>query len=260
MTAAITIPDCLTAKRVTSQRRAAAARANGAKSRGPVTAHGKANSSRNSRRHGLRSPAPLFTDTASQAGLAANIAAFQRDFEPQSPHERELINMIAVANWRQTCLFRLEIDMFKREALPLGSLFALSRLDARYERQYETAYKALTEHRAFLRRKVKAHERTQQVTETTTRAHTAATPEPTGSAPVDHIPERAHRASPLCAISVKAHERTRQTAENTNPHPVPNPEAVPPRNSTFAGSYQPGAKKCMCLINPADTSYQTQAH
>src|ERR1700692_4665028 len=145
MTAAITIPDCLTAKRVTSQRRAAAARANGAKSRGPLTAQGKANSSRNSRRHGLRSPAPLFTDSASQARLAANLAAFERDFEPQSPIERGLLHTIAVADWRETCLFKLEIDMLKREALPLGSLFALYRLDARYERQYEAAYNALTE-------------------------------------------------------------------------------------------------------------------
>ncbi len=37
-----------------SERHAAAARADGAKSRGPVTARSKANASRNSLRHGLR--------------------------------------------------------------------------------------------------------------------------------------------------------------------------------------------------------------
>jgi hypothetical protein len=235
MTAEITIPNCLTARRVTSarritsERRAAAARANGAKSRGPVTAQGKANSSRNSRRHGLRSPAPLFTDSASQTRLAANIAAFEHDFEPQSPLERELLNMIAVADWRQKCLFKLEIDMLKRGALPLGSLFALYRLDARYERQYEAAYNALTEHRAFLRKKEKAH-----------RPPIAAI----AAANESGTPRTEPRlASPLCATSIKAHERTRQTAETTNAHPVPTPGAIASRNSTLARS---GWRKVAC--------------
>src|SRR4051794_6963842 len=135
--------------RATSPRRAAAARANGAKSHGPVTAQGKANSSRNSLRHGLCSQTPLFTDPASQARLAANLAAFEREFNPQSSVERKLVNTLAIADWRRTCLFKLEMDMFKDETAGLPFLSALYQLDLRYERQYNATYKTLTEHRAF---------------------------------------------------------------------------------------------------------------
>ena len=216
MTATPMIPARLTPKRVTSEKRAAASRANGAKSRGPVTAHGKANSSRNSHRHGLRSRIPLFTGPAYQAGLAANLTAFERDFKAQSSIERRLVNSMAVADWRRTCLFKLEIDMLNSESTRVESLFAIYRLDGRYERQYEAAYNALTAHRAFLRecaagqfpKNIKMTERTRQVTETTG-APAAPPSETTISNPADHLllPEK--------AIKVKVTERTRQTAKNT---------------------------------------------
>jgi len=71
-----------TAGRITSERRAAIARADGAKSRGPVTAQGRANSSRNGRSHGIRSRI-LLTDPASIADLASQLA-FENDFAPDA--------------------------------------------------------------------------------------------------------------------------------------------------------------------------------
>src|SRR5580693_3528506 len=90
-----------TSGRPISEKRAAAARANGAKSREPVTANGRANSSRNSRSHGLRSHT-LFTDPESLADLASQLAAFENDFSPHSSIERNLVGTIAVAYWRLT--------------------------------------------------------------------------------------------------------------------------------------------------------------
>jgi hypothetical protein len=188
--------------RPTSERRAAAARANGAKSRGPVTAIGRANSSRNSLRHGRRSRT-LFTDPASQAVLAAQLAVFERDFAPRSAIERNLVRMMAVAYWRQTCLLKLETAVLNREVRRLKpdhvvpnheespttllaralsslsdhtcSLHILSRFERSVERQYDSAFSTLTEHRAWLTEcaanripeKVILNERSQQLTENT---------------------------------------------------------------------------------------------
>jgi hypothetical protein len=68
-------PQPIVPTRPTSERRAAAARANGAKSRGPVSAIGKANSSRNSHRHGLRSRT-LFADFADPESAVQLTALF----------------------------------------------------------------------------------------------------------------------------------------------------------------------------------------
>ena len=116
-------PQTAISRRPTSEKRAAAARANGAKSRGPVTVQGRANSSRNSFRHGLRSNTTLFTDPTSVAALAVNLASFERDWAPQSAIECNLVRMMAVADWRQSCLRGLETAMLNAEAARLKSLF-----------------------------------------------------------------------------------------------------------------------------------------
>ena len=128
--------------RHTSERRAAAARANGAKSRGPVTAIGKANSSRNSiaqegepvrpcprnaekpgnasGQHGLRSRT-LFADPESAGQLTAVLASFEREFQPHSEIEHTLIGTMALARWRRTCLWKLETSILNREISRLKS-------------------------------------------------------------------------------------------------------------------------------------------
>jgi hypothetical protein len=138
-------------KRPTTLARAAAARANGAKSRGPVSIRGKANSSHNSFLHGLRSRRPLFTDAASMAALAATLEAWERDIQPQSGIERHYMEKMAVADWRGACLFKLEATTAHTSPQQkMSFLTALYRLDARYHRHFDNAYRALTEHRTLV--------------------------------------------------------------------------------------------------------------
>jgi hypothetical protein len=230
-------------RRPTSEKRAAAARANGAKSRGPVTATGRANSARNSRSHGLRSHT-LFTDPESLADLASQLAIFESDFSPQSSIERNLVKMMAVAYWRLTSLRNLEAAVFNREVQRLKSqmreektpeedpimlherafrslsdhtcfLHTFFRLEGRFERQYLSALRTWNAGRAEcavdrIPEKVNLNERTQQVTENTAAAHSGQA-QPTAAC-------RSGNPNPKNVI---IDERTQQAVENTGPPSEP---------------------------------------
>jgi hypothetical protein len=77
-------------KRQSTPARAAAARANGAKSRGPITARGKSNSSKNSFRHGLRSNdllACAVNFNIPPTRVEEVFAALAAEYSPASEHE-----------------------------------------------------------------------------------------------------------------------------------------------------------------------------
>ena len=82
-----------------SEKQIQASRANGARSRGPVTAQGKRNSSRNNLRHGFsihdssldRNPPAAFTYLKAQ---------YTADFQPATAQEIHLVHAMAVARWR----------------------------------------------------------------------------------------------------------------------------------------------------------------
>ena len=91
--------------------RAEAARANGAKSRGPVTAEGKARSSRNALRHGLAAQA--FTllpgeDAGAYAGLLDGLRARYRPADALALH---LVQRLASVMWQQHRADRLEAEV-----------------------------------------------------------------------------------------------------------------------------------------------------
>jgi hypothetical protein len=210
---------------VISEKRAAAARANSAKSRGPVTIRGRANSSRNSITQDSEPvrPYPLNAETlgstAGQHGLRSQVlfddaahADFERDFAPQSGVERNLVRMMAVADWRQTCLRKLETALFNRETCRLQSLSSdqerpetdpitllahafrslcdhtcfphTGRLESRFERQYLFAFSTLTQHRT--------------------------------ECAANRIPEKPCSPENLNSKKVIVNERTQQAVENTN--------------------------------------------
>jgi hypothetical protein len=90
--------------------RARASRSNGAKSRGPTTAAGKARSSRNALRHGVRARAHLPLPHERAAEFAAFAAALIAELAPQSPLQTVLAERIAVAAWRLARADRLEAE------------------------------------------------------------------------------------------------------------------------------------------------------
>ena len=107
--------------------RIASSRANGAKSRGPVTAagklasaanaihatgpvtpEGKARVSQNATRHGMLAQSVVL-HSESDAGFTALLADLIDEFQPETPSETRLIEIMAVADWRRSRLWCLEM-------------------------------------------------------------------------------------------------------------------------------------------------------
>ena len=113
----------------------AAARANGAKSRGPVTAEGKrasagnsvnstgpvtpegkARSSQNATRHGLLSDS-MVLHGESDARFCALIDTLENELQPEPGIESIQAEVMAVAHWRRMRLWSLEKALYLQETL-----------------------------------------------------------------------------------------------------------------------------------------------
>ncbi len=103
-------------RRPFSEARAAASRANGAKSRGPVTNQGKSHSSKNSLRHGLRGLDPFAAQESDETWIALH-ARFVRELKPRTEHECDLVKIAASAHWRRLSLWPLEKSILSGEIL-----------------------------------------------------------------------------------------------------------------------------------------------
>ena len=116
-----------------SERRRAASRANGAKSRGPVTpegklrsvansAHstgprtpaGKSRSSRNSLRHGLLASSVVL-DGESVEMFREILTGLEDELRPDSPIEHRFVETMAISEWRRLRLLSLEKEQFSME-------------------------------------------------------------------------------------------------------------------------------------------------
>jgi hypothetical protein len=93
--------------------RALASRRNGAKSRGPKTAAGRARSARNALKHGLRAQTVLLGDE-DPARFAKFAAGMRAELAPSSPLQAELVARITVAAWRARRADRLEAALLGR--------------------------------------------------------------------------------------------------------------------------------------------------
>ena len=104
-----------------SNRKTQTARANGAKSRGPVTPEGRARSSRNSVRHGLAAqpaappPSSIVLPTESREDFQLLLDSYLAEFAPAPGVETELVEAMAATRWRLRRLSTIETTLLGNE-------------------------------------------------------------------------------------------------------------------------------------------------
>jgi hypothetical protein len=88
--------------------------ANSARSTGPVTAGGKASSAQNALRHGILAESVVLT-TESQEAFIAILRAHEEEFRPTSYVEHRYVETMTLADWRRQRLLCLEKELFEIE-------------------------------------------------------------------------------------------------------------------------------------------------
>jgi hypothetical protein len=99
---------------MSSQLESDTARANGAKSHGPVTPQGRATSSRNSLRHGFAAKSVVLP-TESSREFQALLDSYVVQFHPQGGVERELVHTMVAARWRLRRICNIETALLSTE-------------------------------------------------------------------------------------------------------------------------------------------------
>jgi hypothetical protein len=97
-----------------SSTRAEASRRNGAKSRGPKTAKGKARAAQNALKHGLRAQKCVVLPGERPSAFAAFEAALLDELAPQGALQSVLAQRVVAASWRLARSERLEAELFAR--------------------------------------------------------------------------------------------------------------------------------------------------
>ena len=105
---------------MSSPRRIAASRANGAKSRGPVTPEGKARSATNATRHGLASSVHRLADSLcltieARAELLDLHQAHVDEFAPTSRAEELIVEEMTAARWRMQRAWVMETYLLENQ-------------------------------------------------------------------------------------------------------------------------------------------------
>jgi hypothetical protein len=104
-----------------SPARAAASRANGAKSRGPKTSEGKARSARNALKHGMRAQQCIVLPGERASAFDAFEAALLAELAPQGALQAVLAQRIVAASWRLARAERIEAELFVEARLDGGT-------------------------------------------------------------------------------------------------------------------------------------------
>ena len=121
-----------------SNARTEASRKNGAKSRGPKTAEGKARSARNALKHGMRAQKHVVMPQEDGAEFAALEAALMAELAPVGALQLVLARRIAVAAWRLARADRLEAELFAERGFDGASLGVSMIRDGNGTRSLET--------------------------------------------------------------------------------------------------------------------------
>src|ERR1051326_5882134 len=99
---------------MTDSPRTLASRANGARSKAPITPAGKCNSSRNSIRHGMLAQTVVL-ERESQDRFHELLSALTLQFHPRTAVEIGLVETMAVARWRQMRIWGIQKAGFDLE-------------------------------------------------------------------------------------------------------------------------------------------------
>ena len=126
----------------------AAARQNGARSRGPASEAGKARAAGNGTRHGLRGGPFGLLPGESFAGFAALHAAVAADWRPRDAYEKRWVIELVAAMWRQDRLRAIELATLTAAQGPASEalvrqLLTFARYGARIDKDMAKALQAL---------------------------------------------------------------------------------------------------------------------
>jgi hypothetical protein len=102
-----------------SDKQIQASKANGARSRGPITEQGKRRSSRNSTRHGLLAQAVVLEEE-SVHGFQKLLAALRDEYQPRTASQVALVETMAVAGWRQFRVWQAQKTAMDRDIAAQG--------------------------------------------------------------------------------------------------------------------------------------------
>ncbi|HLJ51228.1 MAG TPA: hypothetical protein VKU01_34705, partial [Bryobacteraceae bacterium] len=140
---------------MSSERRIRASRANGALSRGPITAEGRRRAAQNKIRHGVLAQT-IVLDGEDPEAFKSLLAAFQAEFDPATASQSALVETLAAARRRLMRIWAIEkavltteiakhdpADAPTRGAVAFRSLDLLHRYEAHYNRQYARARRLL---------------------------------------------------------------------------------------------------------------------
>jgi hypothetical protein len=99
---------------MSSKRRIQSSRANGAKSRGPITPEGKRKSSANSVRHGFLSTLVVLEDEKTETFITL-LDTLVQELNPQTEAQRILVETMAAARWRLLRVWAIERETLQAE-------------------------------------------------------------------------------------------------------------------------------------------------
>jgi hypothetical protein len=128
-----------------TKKQSAASRRNSRKSTGPKSDEGKAKSSMNALRHGLRAQKVVLPDEE-QADFDQLHAEIQDQYQPQNQSEQELVNLAAIAKWKLVRAEGVEADCYaeaKSAKERAAVLDRMTQITCRLERAYLKDYDKL---------------------------------------------------------------------------------------------------------------------
>jgi hypothetical protein len=107
----VTAAPAATSPRPRSPAQIAAARRNGARSRGPTTPEGKVRAARNALKHGLTAIKHLVLGDEDESALEALTRSLLDEIGPTSAVEARLVQRLAAAFWKGERAERLEVAL-----------------------------------------------------------------------------------------------------------------------------------------------------